>query len=173
MYTITGCPQDDNPLSYQRLNGEWLIWYEVAHRFERKVPLIDREDIRHNIILELALARRRMTDKPFSPAFMYRVASYVIADYWRKVSRKPTIFSIDREHDTGDSTGLADTIIDDNAIDITAWLDAKTWLLGCPNRLIQIAMKRVNKIPLDRKDQKYLERFRIQERQRLLNYVAN
>jgi DNA-directed RNA polymerase specialized sigma24 family protein len=168
MVINTGYPQD-----YDRLDGEWLMFYQVAHRFERKVPIEDREDIRHSIILELALARRRMGSKPIGEAFMYRVASYVIADHWRKASRKPTIFSLDREVDTGDSTGLMDTVIDDNAIDVTAWLDAKTWLLGCPNRLIQIAMKRVNKIPLDRKDQKYLERFRIQERQRLLNYVAN
>ncbi len=163
MCTVTGCPQDDNPLSYQRLNGEWLIWYEVAHRFERKVPFIDREDIRHNIILELALARRRMADKPFSPAFMYRVAAYVIADYWRKVSRKPTIFSLDREIDTGDTTGLADVIIDDNAIDVTAWLDAKTWLLGCPIRLIQIASKKVNGEPLTNKEYQYLWYYRHKE----------
>ena len=173
MCTATGCPQDENPLSYNRLNGEWLIWYEIAKRFERKVPIYDREDIRHSIILELALARRRMGNKPINEALGYRIASYVVADYWRSVSRKPTIFSIEREQDTGDSTGLMDTVIDDNAIDVTAWLDAKTWLLGCPTRLIQIGMKRANKIPLDRKDQKYLERFRIQERQRLLNYVAN
>jgi hypothetical protein len=37
--TTIGCPEDDNPLSYDRLDGEWLIWYEVAHRFER-APLI-------------------------------------------------------------------------------------------------------------------------------------
>jgi hypothetical protein len=55
----TACPQDDNPLSYDRLDGEWLVWYQVAHRFERKVPSPDRADIRHSIILELAMARRR------------------------------------------------------------------------------------------------------------------
>ena len=128
--TATGY-QDDDPLSYDRLDGEWLTWYKVAHRMERKVPTIDRGDIRHSIILELALARRRDGDRPFTVAMMYRVASFVVADYWRKASRKPTIFSLDREVDVGDTTGLANIIIDDNAIDITAWLDAKTWLLGC------------------------------------------
>ncbi len=173
--TTLGCPEDDNPLSYDRLDGEWLIWYEVAHRFERKVPTQDRGDIRHNIILELALARRRDGNKPFNEAMMFRVASFVIADYWRKTNRKPTILSLDREVDTGDgdTTELINTVADDRAIDVSAWIDARTWLLGCPHRLVQIATKRVNRIPLDKKDQKYLERFRLQERQRLLQYVAN
>ena len=167
MCISAGCPQDDNPLSYDNLNGEWLIWYEVAHRFERKVPMIDREDIRHSIILELALARRRMADKPFNEAFMYRVASYVVADYWRKVSRKPTIFSIEYGLDMGDSTGLMNTIIDDNAIDVTAWLDAKTWLLGCPTRLIQIANKKVSGQPLTNYERLYLYRYRKHENQKM------
>jgi hypothetical protein len=46
----TACPQDDNPLSYDKLDGEWLVWYQVAHRFERKVPSPDRADIRHGIV---------------------------------------------------------------------------------------------------------------------------
>ena len=82
-------PEDNDPLSYDRLDGEWRQWYETAHRFEHKVPAQDRGDIRHNIILELALARARDGDKPFSEAMMCRVASFVVADYWRKAKRKP------------------------------------------------------------------------------------
>ena len=174
MVTATGCPQDDNPLSYERLDGEWLEWYRVAHRFERKVPMPDRGDIRHSIILELAMARRR-DGQPIPILRAYRIASLTVALYWRKANRKPTIFSLDREVDTGDgdTTGLINTVADDRAIDLTAWIEAKTWLLGCPMRLVQIGMKRANGIPLDRKDQKYLERFRIQERKRLFQYGAN
>jgi hypothetical protein len=86
-----------------------------------------------------------------------------VADYWRRASRKPTIFSIERELDTGDSTGLMNTVIDDNAIDVSAWLDAKTWLLGCPTRLIYIANKKVNGEPLTNKEHQYLWRFRQKE----------
>jgi len=58
--TVTlACPENNDPLSYDRLDGEWRQWYETAHRFEHKVPAQDRGDIRHNIILELALARAR------------------------------------------------------------------------------------------------------------------
>ena len=82
MVIASSCPQDnENPLSYARLDGEWAIWSEIAHWFERKVPTQDRGDIRHSIILELALARARDGDKPFSKALMCRVASFVVADY--------------------------------------------------------------------------------------------
>jgi hypothetical protein len=54
--TTLCCPQDENPLSYDRLNGEWAQWFRTAQRFEHKVPARDRGDIRHSIILELALA---------------------------------------------------------------------------------------------------------------------
>jgi hypothetical protein len=162
MVTSTGYPQD-----YDRLDGEWLMWYQVAHRFERKVPLIDREDIRHSIILELALARRRMGNKPINEALGYRIASFVVCDFWRQASRKPTVFSLDRETDTGDSTGLMDTVIDDKAIDVTAWIDAKTWLLGCPIRLIQIANKKVSGQPLTNYERLYLYRYRKHENQKM------
>lgn len=169
MCTTAGYPQDENPLSYDRLNGEWLMWYQTARRFEHKVPMMDREDLRHSIILELALARRRMGDKPFNEALGYRIASYVVADYWHKVSRKPTIFSLDYDVDNGDNdtTGLANIIIDDNALDVTAWIDAKTWLLGCPMRLVKIAQKKVEGQSLSNYERLYLYRFRKRENQNM------
>jgi hypothetical protein len=163
MTTGLACPQDENPLSYDRLDGEW-----------HKVPAQDRGDIKHNIILELAKARAR-DGKPIPIPRAYRIASLVVALYWRQETRKPTMLSLNSEvtNGDGDTTELIETIADDKAIDLSAWLDAKTWLLGCPIRLVQIATKRANGIALNRKDQKYLERYRRQERQRLLQYVAN
>ena len=158
-------PQDNDPLSYDRLDGEWRQWYDTAHRFERKVPAQDRGDIRHNIILELALARARDGDKPFSKAMMYRVASFVVADYWRKASRKPTMLSLEAEIDNGDgdTTELIETIADDRAIDVEAWLDARTFLLGCPHRLVQIANKINKGQTLTHGDRTYLWKWRKRE----------
>ena len=169
MVTTLCCPEDDNPLSYDRLDGEWLIWYEVAHRFERKVPTQDRGDIRHNIILELALARRRDGNKPFNEAMMFRVASFVIADYWRKANRKPTILSLNNEVDNGDgdTTELINTVADDRAIDVSAWIDARTWLLGCPIRLVKIAQKRLGGLTLSTYERLYLYRYRKRENLKL------
>ena len=167
--TVTACPEGkDDPLSYDQLDGEWRQWYEVAHRFEHKVPTQDRGDIRHSIILELALARRRDGDKPFSQAMMCRVASFVVADYWRKEKRKPTIFSLDHRIEDGDGNGteLIETVADDRAIDLDAWLDARTWLLGCPHRLVQIASKRTEGQSLTHGDRTYLWKWRKREQTR-------
>ena len=45
------------------------------------------------------------------------------------------------ENGDGDTTELIETIADTRAINLEAWLDAKTLLLGCPQRLIHIANK--------------------------------
>ena len=169
MTVISACPEDNDPLSYDRLDGEWRQWYETAHRFEHKVPAQDRGDIRHNIILELALARSRDGDKPFSVAMMCRVASFVVADYWRKAKRKPTMLSLNTEIENGDgdTTELINTVADDKAIDLEAWIDARTFLLGCPHRLVQIANKKVRGINLTPTDSRYLYKFRKREQKRL------
>jgi len=67
----------------------------------------------------------------------------------------------------GNLTELGELIADDHAIDLDAWLDAKTFELGCPQRLIDIAHKRVSGIPLEPKEQEYLRRFRLKEQKRL------
>ncbi len=60
----------------------------------------------------------------------------------------------------GNLTELGEMIADDHAIDLDAWLDRKTFLLGCPERLIAIGYKRQEGIPLDGKDQDYLDHWR-------------
>jgi hypothetical protein len=202
--TTLCCPQDENPLSYDRLNGEWAQWFRTAQRFEHKVPSQDRGDIRHSIILELALTRARNGNKSFSEAMMCRIASCVVALYWRKqykltngldcgsCSQKqrakckagylygecPKAIKIEYlskpiTDGDGNVTEFGNTIADDKAIDVGAWIDARTFLLSFPNRLVEIAHKRLEGTPLDKKDQKYLERFRRHEQKRLLQYVAN
>ena len=58
----------------------------------------------------------------------------------------------------GNTVALKDTVADDKAIDLDLWLDRKTFLLGCPMRLIEIATKKANGQPLSWKDHKYWER---------------
>ena len=67
----------------------------------------------------------------------------------------------------GNITELGELIADDKAIDLDAWLDAKTFLLGCPLRLIQIAHKRQEGELLTAKDKMYLSRYRWQEQKSL------
>ena len=146
--------------SYNRLEGEWLEWLGVARRYEHKIPSQDRLDIRHDIILELHRARQR-DNKPLPLLRAYKIASLTVALYWRKEKRQPTILSLDEpisDYD-GNECRLLDTVADDTAIDLDAWLDDKTFLLGCPMRLIEIATKKVEGRPLTKTDRQYLWRY--------------
>ena len=98
---------------------------------------------------------------------MLRVASYECQKYWRSIKRQLTILSLNTELNDGDGIELIDTVADDKAIDLDAWLDARTWLLGCPKRLVVVAGKRLKGIPLDAKDKMYLQRFRQREQESL------
>ena len=60
----------------------------------------------------------------------------------------------------GNLTELGELIADDKAIDLDAWVSDSTWEIGYPRRLVDIAHKLKAGIPLDKKDQKYLERYR-------------
>ena len=163
------------------------------------MPAQDRGDIRHSIILELALARSRDGNKPFTEAMMCRVASCVVAHYWRtqykltngldcgscsqkqrakckegylygQCPRAIKIESLSKPitDSEGNVTEFGDTIADDKAIDVGAWLDARNFLLSFPNRLIQIAHKMRNGDSLGKTDRQYLWRFRKREQNTLL-----
>jgi len=155
--------------SYNQLQGDWRDWLEVARKYEHKVPRQDRLDIRHDIMLELHKARQR-DGKPLPELRAYRIASLVVALYWRKAKRQPTMISLNTEVDDGEgnTTELIDTVADDKALDIPQWVDYRLWLQGCPLRLIKIAVKRQNGIALTPKDKQYLWRFRRREQKTLV-----
>ncbi|MBA7475280.1 hypothetical protein ES707_10646 [subsurface metagenome] len=155
--------------SYDQLEGEWREWLEVARKYEHKVLSQDRLDIRHIILLELYHARQR-DGKPIPILRAYRIASLMVALYWRQLKRQPTMLSLEADIQLaeGEIVQLKDTIADDKAIDLSAWLDAKVWLLGCPMRLVQIAHKRLNGQALTNTERQYLWRFRKQEQKKLL-----
>jgi len=66
----------------------------------------------------------------------------------------------------GDTVELIDTLADDS-VDLEAWLEASTWELGYPKRLVAIAYKLDNDIALSAKDRMYLSRYRHKEQKRL------
>ncbi len=68
----------------------------------------------------------------------------------------------------GNITELGELLADDKAIDLEAWVDARTWLLGCPKRLIEIAHKRAKGQALTKYEQLYLCRFWKRAQKRLL-----
>ena len=152
---------------------DWSKYIAVADRFQHKAKAQDIEDLNHTIILSLAntqMAKDNNGGGQLSDVAMLRVASYECQKYWRQQKRLLTILSLNTEIDDGDgnTTELIDTLASDKAIDLDAWLDARTWLLGCPKRLVVIAGKRLKGIPLDARDKMYLQRFRQREQKSLL-----
>ncbi len=143
----------------------------VADRYQHKAKYQDREDLNHTIILSLAqaqLAKDNNGGGQLSDVAMLRVASYECQKYWRAIKRQLTILSLNTELSNGDGIELIDTVADDKAIDLSAWLDARTWLLGCPIRLVQIARKITNGDKLTPTDSQYLWRYRKREQKTLL-----
>jgi hypothetical protein len=164
---------------------DWEKYIVVAGRFQHKARREDREDLKHTIILRLAQVASNNGHKPFTEATMYRIAGYVVADYWRaqyrltngldcgscrrtqrQQCRKDWQYSecpkaIKVEY-------LSKPIVDDKAIDLDAWLEAKTFLLGFPKRLMEIAHKIDNGETLTNQDHQYLWRFRQREQKMLV-----
>jgi len=141
---------------------DWNKYIEIAHRFQGKARFEDREDLKHGIILRLAELASNNGHKPFTEWAMLRVASYVVMEYWHGVKRNSNVVTLNTriEDYEGDSVEMMDTLIDDKALDLDAWLDARVWLLSCPKRLAHIANKKVKGELLSKTDRQYLWRFR-------------
>jgi len=152
------------------MNLDWEKYSEIADRFQHKARFEDRDDLRHNIILRLAEVASNNGHKPFTIGAMIRVASYVVMEYWHAEKRNGKVISLNTDIGDGDgySLELIDTIADDNALNLEAWVDARTWLLGCPKRLIQIADKKVKGIALTNADMIYICRWRQKEQKALI-----
>ena len=176
---------------YHLLTGEWLTYYKVALPFARSVPTQDSEDLLHTIISNLADAGRSNGHKLDNQSWMYRIASFTKAQYWRDHYRHtngldcghcskpqkrkckeewlyaecPKLVRIESlskpiTDSEGNLTELGELIADDKALDLDAWLDARTFLLSCPDRLIEIAEKKRQGGSLSHAERNYLWRLR-------------
>jgi len=71
---------------YDKLDGDYAVFYKVAKGFTHRVKREDREDILHDLIL--AMARVKATydakGKELTEGGLVRIAQYGVADYWRK-----------------------------------------------------------------------------------------
>ena len=177
---------------YDQLDGEWLTYYKVATKYVHKARYEDRDDLLHTIILNLAVAGKNDGHKPDNPSWLYRIASFTVAQYWRDYyygvngidcghcsnqqrkkckrdnlygSKYPRAIKLESLQkpivgEDGELGELGDLIADDKALDLAEWLDNKTFLRGCPQRLIDIAEKVRENQRLTTKEQVYLWRFR-------------
>ena len=74
--------ENGNGNGYDQLPEPYLAYYNVALPIANSVP--DREDLLHTIISNLADAGRSNGHKPDNHSWMYRIASFTKADYWRE-----------------------------------------------------------------------------------------
>ena len=81
--------QEATPAEYHGLNGKWLSYYKVATKYESHIPDQDRDDWRHDTMLELERAESR-DGKPLPELKAYRIASLMIALYYRERNRFST-----------------------------------------------------------------------------------
>jgi hypothetical protein len=146
---------------------DWNKYIEIASKFQYKAKAADQEDLRQNIILRLAEVESKYngSGESLTEGGMVRVASYTVLAYWREIMRLPPITSLNGTVDDGEGneTELCQMLADDKAIDIEAWLDAKRWLYRAPPRLVKIAYRKVNGLPLTTAEQTYLSRQRQKE----------
>ena len=185
---------------YDQLDGEWLTYYKVATKYVHKARYEDRDDLLHTIILNLAVAGKSNGRKPDNPSWMYRIASFTVAQYWsdyykrvngidcghcsnpqRKKCKRDNLYgskcpraikveSLQKPIADGDGhlSELGELIADDKAIDLDAWLDDKTFRLGFPQRLLDIAEKIDNGENLTATESQYLWRYRKQAQKTLI-----
>lgn len=152
---------------------DWSKYISLAGRYQHKAKPEDKEDLNHDIVIALAEAQRAKDNNGggrLSDIAMMRIASYECQKYWRKIRRQNNIGSLNTQLDNGDgdSIELIETIADDKAIDLDAWMDASIWLLGCPKRLIEIAHRKLDKTPLNKTDRQYLWRYHKREQKSLV-----
>jgi len=154
---------------------DWEKYTEIADRFQHKARYEDREDLRQDIIVRLAEVASNNGHKPFTEGAMVRTASLVTLEYWRKMKAVLTTTSLNEQIDDGEgnSVELYQTLADDQAIDLEAWVDARIWLRGCPRRLVRIAVKRYKGKPLTDREKHYLAYHRekqLKKRQEVLTF---
>ncbi len=143
---------------------DWSKYITIAEKFQHKAKRQDRDDLNHNIIVSLANVQIGLDGNgggQLSELAMLRIASYECKKYWRAEYRNGRVISLNTiiADGEGNTTELIDTLADDKAIDLEAWIDEATWRLGCPQRLVDIAQKSLKGIPLNRKEQTYFNHY--------------
>jgi hypothetical protein len=151
---------------------DWSKYIAIAEKFQHKAKRQDRGDLNHNIIISLAEAQIRLDHNgggQLSDIAMLRIASCRVADYWRSEYRNGRVISLNTiiEDEDGNQIELIDTLADDKAIDLEAWLDRNLWQLGFPKRLAGIARKRLKGISLTQVELNYLCRWRKRQQKTL------
>jgi DNA-directed RNA polymerase specialized sigma24 family protein len=143
-YSTHRRPRDDGhseALSYDRLDEPWRDWARIAKSFTYQLDdQWDREDLLHDIIVRLAevAGEYRQKGKPLTKGGCIRVAQYTRLRFYHQKKRWKRVFSVSlnsvvRDED-GNERELIETILDENGINLGAWLDFKNFYQSRPQK---------------------------------------
>jgi DNA-directed RNA polymerase specialized sigma24 family protein len=143
-YSTHRRPRDDGhseALSYDRLEQPWHQWAKIAKSFSLQLDNhMDREDLMHDIIVRIAEVAEeyRQKRKPLTKGGCIRVAQYTRLRFYHQKKRWKRVFSVSlnsvvRDED-GNKRELIETILDENGINLGAWLDFKNFYQSRPQK---------------------------------------
>ncbi len=135
----------------------------------------DKEDFVSDVLVEM-MERARRNSGGLPTKEMWRAARCVRSRYWRTYKKARRTSSLSEPvRDT--TIELSETVADDKALDLDAWLDAKLHLEHLPPGIVALGKKLEKGDPLTEKQRLYLSRFRKGEsetkpNQRIANFDA-
>ena len=141
-------------------NLDWESCHKVADRtaYLAGIRYENREDFVHDVLLEM-MERARRDGGGLSTKEMWQSAGCVRSRYWRAYKKARGILSLNVPVE-GTTVELHETIADDKAVDLDAWLDAKSRLEHLPPSIVRVGKKLVRGDPLTKNQRLYLSRFR-------------
>jgi len=90
-YTIDGDAYQGNGdgyhnNGYDKLDGDYALFYKVAKGFTHRVKREDTQDFLHDLLVAMSRVKATYTakGKELTTGGLVRVAQYEVADYWRK-----------------------------------------------------------------------------------------
>ena len=167
---------------YKALEGKWGTFARVAELWIHKVMHEDRDDFRHDLILEMVKVKAKYNGRPLTEAALMQVARYELLAYWEREKLRARGLIVDcgncsreqrrecREHDLYSQCHRVKRIIrlhkvedaETQSEELDDWLDARDQLLALPKEMIQAGLRKLEyESPLKgREKPKKIDRFR-------------
>jgi len=128
-------------LDYDQLEQPWRDWAKIARNFSYQLDNHDdREDLMHDIIVRVAEVAEeyRQQGRSLSKWGAIKVAEYTRLRFYHQKKRWRRVSSISLnstvKDEDGNETELIQTILDENGIDLDAYLDLKNFYQSRPQK---------------------------------------
>ena len=139
---------------------DWERCRKVAKTvcYEAGIHWEDKEDFTQDVMAEM-MERARRDSGGLTSEEMWRAARCVRSRYWRTYKKARRNSSLN-ELVPGTTIERSETVADNKALDLDAFLDAKSRLERLPPNVVRVGKKLVKGDPLTANQRLYLSRFR-------------